>query len=85
MKLETSFYKVNMHKQLHTYKIKARHNYPPTRSATKGTQTEYHVLYFVHISYAKSYKICTSYYVIYCIVLSYILTANVVYIIISVP
>ena len=69
MKLETSFYKVNMHKQLHTCKIKEMHNYPPTMSAIKGTQTEHLVLYFVHISYAKSYKLFTSYYVIYCTVL----------------
>ena len=55
MKLETSFYKVNMHKQPHTCKIKEKHYYPLTKSAIKGTQTEYHVFYFVHISCAKSY------------------------------
>ena len=69
MKLETSFYKVNMHKLPHTCKIKEKHNYPPTKSVIKGTQTKYLVLYFVHINYAKSYKLFTSYYVIYCTVL----------------
>ena len=38
-------------------------------SAIKGNQTEHLVLYFVHTSYAKSYKLFTSYYVIYCTVL----------------
>ena len=69
MKLETSFYKVNMHKQLQTCEIKEKFNYPPTKSAIKGTQTEYLVLYFVHISYAKGYKLFTSYYVLYSTVL----------------
>ena len=53
MKLETSFYKVNMHEQLHTCKIKEKHNYPLSKSMIKSTQTECLVLYFVHISYAK--------------------------------
>ena len=57
MKLETSFYKVNMHKQLHTCKIKEKRNYFPSKSMIKCTQTEYPVLYFVHISYAKGYKL----------------------------
>ena len=69
MKLETGFCKVNMHKQLHTCKIKEKHNYYSPMSAIKGTQTEYLVLYFVHRSYAKGYKLFTSYYVIYCTVL----------------
>ena len=69
MKLETRFNKVKMHKQLYTCEIKKKCNYPLTKSMIKGTQTEYIVLYFVHIGYAKGCKFYTSYYVIYCTVL----------------
>ena len=85
MKLETSFYKVIMNRQPDKCIKKEKHNYPPTKSVIKGTQTEYLVLYFVHICYARGYKLFTSYYVIYCTVLWYILTDNVVYIIFSIP
>ena len=70
---------------MHTCKIKEKHNYFPTKSTIIGIQTEYLVLYIVHISYAKGYKLFTSYYVIYCTVLWYLLTANVVYINFSIP
>ena len=45
MKHETSFCWFNMHKWLHTHKIKEKHNYTPTKIAIKGTQTNYLVLY----------------------------------------
>ena len=51
----------------------------------KGTQTNFLVLYFIYISYAKAYKLFISYYVIYCTVLWYILTANSVYKIFFIP
>ena len=63
---ERKYYTLNMQKQPYTCKIKEKHNYPPTTNATEGSQTEYLVFYFVHISYGKGYKLFTNYYMIYC-------------------